>query len=469
MKEERNQDQKYLKVLANQFKVMSQKGTVGFYEETVLEGLAEYFWKQDDLKMALEVVNWGIQLYPYSSSMIYLKAQLLYKMKEYPAALIELEKAIALDPLDADCKLLKAKMLIEMERYEQASETLEGVKIDSVSITDECNVHLCYATIYENLDRHAEMFDSLCQAIRSDWDNEEIIERLGLCVEFSQRHDDHIAFLNEYLNERPYSAIAWFNLGHSYWVIKDYDNAIDSFEFAFCIDKYYQQAYIDCADVYIKKKEYQKGLSCYEEAMENCPQDGELYVGKGNCLYMMKENEKALIAYKEATLISPKNAEGYYGLGLCYMETEQGYYALESFKMACKLDKRREEFAAALGEAYYMIGDMHSATEAFNRSIELAPEMSEYWVRLITFLMDEERYEEALESINSAFLNTYGTELLYCHAAYCFRTGNRNEGMNHFNEAITENYTMHASFLDLCPDLGKDNEILSIIATHRPK
>ncbi len=467
MKEDNNKDGKHLKTLANQFKAMSQKGTVGFYEETVLGDLAEYFWKNDEKDLAMEAIDWAMDLYPYSSSMIYLKAQLLYSNKKYPKALRELERALALDPMDVESRLLKAKMLIEMERYEQATETLEGMYNDGISTEGQSNVHLCYATIYENLDRHEDMFDSLCNAIRLDWDNEEIIERLGLCVEFSQRHEDHISFLQEYLDEKPFSSVAWYNLGHSYWFLKDYENAVDAFEYSFYIDKYFRQAFVDCAELFIKMGEYERALSCYKDAMENNPNDGELYIGIGNSLFMKKDIERALVAYKEATLNSPKNAEGYYGMGLCYMELELGDLALEGFLKACSLDDRREEFAAALGEAYYMLGDMASATEAFNRAIELAPEMSEYWVRLITFLMDEEQYEAALENLNDAFLNTYGTELLYCHAAYCFRTGNRKEGMNLLQGAMSENYTMHSSFLDICPDLGEDNEVMSFISAYR--
>ncbi len=468
MHNDKNWNNKNLEVLADQFEVMSQKGTVGFYEEAVIESLVEYFWNNNRIDMAQCAAQWGIDLYPYSSSIIYLNAQLLYFRKKYPSALHELDRAIALDPMDSESRLLKARILIEMERYDQASETLENISNFEGSTNHEATIHLCYAAIYENLDRHADMFDSLCNALRLDWDNEEIVERLGLCVEFSQRHEDHIHFLQEYLDERPYSSIAWYNLGHSYWYQKDYENASDAFEYAFYIDKYFQQAYVDCAEVFIKMGLYERALSCFEDAMEYCPKDGELYIGRGNSLFMMKDYEKALVAYSEATLVAPKNPDGYYGKGLCLMEMKCAKQALEAFGLACKLDDRREEFAAALGEAYYSLGNMGKASEAFNRAIELAPEMSEYWVRLITFLMDEERYDEALENLNGAFLNTYGTELMYCHAAYCFKTGNRKEGMDLLEGAMIENYNMHESFLDLCPYLEKDNEIMAFIATHRP-
>jgi tetratricopeptide (TPR) repeat protein len=140
----------------------------------------------------------------------------------------------------------------------------------------------------------------------------------------------------------------------------------------------------------------------------------------------------------------------------------------QAFLKAVEIDGRREEFVAAAGEAHYRLGNLPAAAEAFDRTIELAPEMSEHWVRFVTFLMDEGRFDEAWENLNAAFMNTYGTELKYCHAAYCFRTGDRNEGLHLLQEAMVEDYPLHASLFNLCPELGQDTEVMSIIATYRP-
>lgn len=463
-----NNDQNHLKTLANQFLVMSQKGTVCFYEETVIEELVDYFLQEKKERTALELADWGIQIYPYSSNMLYLKSEVLYQQKKYAQALYHLDSAISLDPRDVNSFLLKARILIEMERYDQATETLCALDEGNVEGNAMSNVHLCFASIYENLDRHHDMFDSLCRAIRMDWDNEEVLERLGLCTEFCLKHQEHIDFLQEYLDERPYSSIAWFNLGHSYWYLKDLENAASAFEYAFIIDKFFHQAYLDCADVLIAMNAHEVALTCYNDALENWPKDGELYAGKGTCLFMTQQYEKALMAYKEATHYTPNSSEGFYGKGICYMELGAPIQALDAFSKAATIDDRKEEYAAALGEAHYQIGNTKAAAISFDRAIELAPEVSQHWIRNITFLMDENRFEDALENIHAAFENTFGTELLYCHAAYCFRVGQRVEGISILQRAIDEDYDMHNSFLDLCPGLSEDNEVIAVIAASRP-
>jgi DNA-binding SARP family transcriptional activator len=37
---------------------------------------------------------------------------------------------------------------------------------------------------------------------------------------------DAIAFLNKYIDKKPYSEIAWHQMGRLYYGVKDYENAI---------------------------------------------------------------------------------------------------------------------------------------------------------------------------------------------------------------------------------------------------
>lgn len=464
MKEGTSKDENRIKTLANQFVAMSQKGTVCFYEETVVEDLVDYFLRQEKEHIALELVDWAIQMYPYSSNMLYLKAEVLYQSEKYDLALEVLERSTTLDIKNTDSFLLKAKILVEMERYEQATETLYNLEEGDMGKYSSSNIHLCYASIYENLERHNDMFDALCNALRIDWDNEEILERLWLCTEFCQQHQKHIDFLQEYLDERPYSSIAWFNLGHSYWHIKDMENAAISFEYAYIIDKFFHQAYIDAAEVLSESKKYEMALSCYEDALVHYPKDGDIYVGIGNCLFMSQEYPKALNSYKKAAYYAPHNAEGFYGKGIAHMEMNNPKLALKAFKKAIAIDDKREEFSAALGEAYYRVGNIAGAAAAFNKAVELAPEMSEYWVRNITFLMDENRFDEAFDNIQGAFANTYGAELKYCEAAFYFKTGKRSRGMINLKEAMREDMSSYDLFEELCPELKEDSEIITLRA-----
>ena len=467
MNEGTSKNENHIKTLANQFMAMSQKGTVCFYEETVVEDLIDYFLGEEKEQIALELAEWAVQMHPYSSSMLHLKAEVLYQSEKYDLALEALDISTVLDTTNTDSFLLKAKILVEMGRYDQATETLYSLESGNIEKHSTSNIHLCYASIYENLERHNDMFDALCNALRVDWDNEEVLERLWLCTEFCQQHQKHIDFLQEYLDERPYSSIAWFNLGHSYWHMKDLENAAISFEYAYIIDKFFHQAYVDAAEVLSELKKHDVALSCYEDALVHYPKDGDIQVGIGNCLFMTRQYDKALNSYKKATYYAPNNAEGFYGKGICHIEMNAPKLALKAFKKAVAIDDKREEFAAALGEAYYRLGDIVAAAEAFNRAVELAPEMSEYWVRNITFLMDENRFDEALDNIQGALENTYGTELKYCQAAFYFRTGNRSEGMVNLVEAIEEDFSLFDLFTELCPKLSEDSEILALTTVYR--
>jgi tetratricopeptide (TPR) repeat protein len=126
------------------------------------------------------VAEWAAELYPFSAEVAHQKAEVLYYHGCYLETLEQLEKSLALYPMDSNSKLLKTRILIEMSHYDRATEVLESTQASSPSATELGNIYLRYATIYEHLDDHVKMFESLCCAIRSDLGNEATLERLGV-------------------------------------------------------------------------------------------------------------------------------------------------------------------------------------------------------------------------------------------------------------------------------------------------
>src|SRR5260370_398700 len=56
------------------------------------------------------------------------------------------------------------------------------------------------------------------------------------------------------------------------------------------------------------RKQYQKAIEAYEEAIRLDPKDALAYHNKGNALNNLGRYEKALEAYEEAIKLDPKNA-----------------------------------------------------------------------------------------------------------------------------------------------------------------
>ena len=98
-----------------------------FLEEEAFERIIDYFDEKDQLPQAIEAADYAIEQYPYSSSLVLKKADLLIAQKQYKEALFYLEKAELLDTawesLEADAVSLtdaqRAELDFRIARHER--------------------------------------------------------------------------------------------------------------------------------------------------------------------------------------------------------------------------------------------------------------------------------------------------------------------------------------------------------------
>src|SRR5204863_1464294 len=94
------QDREDLKELLQQYDNLRSGRSNSFIEEESFEKIIDYFDEKDELVKALEASDYAIQQYPYSSTLLIKKGDLLIVSKKYKEALYILEQAEILDSSD---------------------------------------------------------------------------------------------------------------------------------------------------------------------------------------------------------------------------------------------------------------------------------------------------------------------------------------------------------------------------------
>ncbi len=463
-----NRENKYINELKKRFEAASQKGTVDFIEETALCDLLEHFVRIGDWQTVRSIAAYGLASHPFSTPLHLYYAEGLIRNEALGEALEVLNKALTLSPRDNEILMLKAQVLLEMERFSKAEEVLNSIRREEDSSGDlMSDVSLFYAIILENKDNYYDMFDEICNALRLDPDNEYALEKLGLCTEFSQRYEETVTFLTEYLDERPYSSLAWYNLGHAHLYLDQTAQALEAFEYAYLTCPEYEYAYLDRGEVLMNNGLFEKALTCYTDGLEHLEYSTPLLIGKAESLVKLGRFDRAKANFKKVLGIESGNEEAYYGLGNCYAGLGQFHKGLKAYLEAYRLNDRREEYIAAIAEMYLNLGDIKSAETAFIKTTEIAPEFLEYWIRLVMFYMDENRYQKAYEVIEEAELNAGGVELEYCRVAVLLKEGRRQEGLRLLVEAAEHDETLFGSFFELCDEFENDREVLAIYQMFR--
>lgn len=464
MNQHHHRNEKDLQGLVFEYEAMSQKGAVGFFEEAVFVRLIQHYESDENIKQALEVTDHAIAQHGFCPDFYMKKAQLLLKADRPEEALDTLQRAEIYAPAELEIQLLRAEALVCMERVAAAFTILEVAKSGATQ-QDLSQIYFCEALIFEGMEDFHQMFVTLCKSVMADPTNRQALERVWLSVEMSQSYQESAAFHEELIDIDPYSYIAWYNLGHACFCLKQYTKAADAFEYAFLIKEDFEFAYRDCAEACIKSGDYHRALKCYAEALDFIDADTDILTRIGYCQEQLNEIDLAKNYYREALQLDDFNDLAYFRMGECYLREKSWENAIGYYRKAIAVDEYREEYYAALASAYHQIDMEEKALLFFRKAVDTAPETSQYWVLFATFLLDIGANEEALEVLEEALMNAGGPELLYGKIACMILLKRKKEALYLLHQALDISFDQYESMFDLVPGLEEDQEVMTLIAS----
>lgn len=118
-------DKESIKELLNHYDNLRSGRNTMFLEEDSFEKIIDYYDDQEDFTRALEAAEISIEYFPFSSSLLIRKADVLLSSRKYYQALDVLEKAETLDGNDVNLYILKTDAYLALDKQEKAVALLE--------------------------------------------------------------------------------------------------------------------------------------------------------------------------------------------------------------------------------------------------------------------------------------------------------------------------------------------------------
>ena len=204
MKRHNSSQQNKLLELISEYEAMSQKGTVGFFEEKVFFDFVNHYRACNNTTMALQVVEHGLTHHCFSADLYYCKAQLLADLNNTRSAIECLNKASLLAPYDENIRRFLNKLL--------ASE--EQIKAESEETSNDISFGEMFISSYEIANQYEdveELYKRLKCKLRINPTDELSLTKILFCIEINQRYQESIDFHLELINKNAYSHLAWYN------------------------------------------------------------------------------------------------------------------------------------------------------------------------------------------------------------------------------------------------------------------
>lgn len=385
--------------------MLDEKQSFYFDTEEFYEIIA-YYLDVGDLPFAKKAIDYASDMYPTSTEIQIKRLEYLLALDKLKAASVLIQELKDVGENDVDYVIcvarfwsLKGNPTKAIQFYEKALEFGDDMEY----------IYNCMGNEFLNLKEINKALFYYKSALELDLDDDFAFYSCVQCYEDLHLNDECIEFLLKYIELRPYSEIAWSQLGQQYMSMKNYEEAHRAFDYATLIN----------------------------------PKSILAYTQKASCLEKLEDYEKAIEVYEETLELDDSAAYTYLQIGTCYMKLGKPFKALKSFHQSLHEDPQLDQTWVATSDLYESIGNYDEALYYLNRGIDLDNLNIDYWKRRAYLHIQLVRFEESsldyyrlVELEPNNFYNWLGlSETLITIGDYQKAIEAVYRGLKHFNRA----------------------------------
>jgi lipoprotein NlpI len=181
------------------------------------------------------------------------------------------------------------------------------------------------------------------------------------------------AFIHSGRENRKNLAAAFNNRGIAYDDKKDFDRALADYNEAIRLNPKDAHAFNNRGVAYDNKKEYDRAIADYDAAIRLNSKLAAAFNNRGNAYRAKKDYDRAIADYNEAIRLDPKYAEAFNNRGRAYRAKKDYDHAIADYDAAIRLDPKHASAYLNRGLAY-LYGDLLAKAQAdFKEASELDP------------------------------------------------------------------------------------------------
>ena len=295
-----------------------------------------------------------------------------------------------------------------------------------------------------------------------------MLYELSYCLELMGLLETSVSYYQKFIDTDPYSEYAWYNIGIVYNKLKQYENALDAYEFAIAIDDGFSSAHFNIGNTYMNLNQYDKALEAYLIALELEGPGAEIYCNMAAVYEKMEQYEIGIRYYTKASKLDPMYHEAWYGICVCLSLKEKWLDASHFFKKAVKIDIQNASYLRALAEAEYCTGNIVSAIEIYEELGNLDQVEAEVYLDWSRIYYDQGNFLGAISIIEMGLSSTPDDpDYLYRKAVYLLADGKYQESMVILEQALILDFDGHEQIYDFFKELSTQKALFKIIDQFR--
>ncbi|KMQ71377.1 tetratricopeptide repeat protein [Chryseobacterium koreense] len=419
--------------LVIKFEQMIENNEELYFETEEFDEIIIYYLELGDVSYAEIATNYALKIHPNSLQLKTKKFEVLLELENYTQARELMDELRESSMESTDFLVCCAKYYSNLGNPRRAIEFCER----ALELEEEENfLHNFIADEYVNLEDPFNALKHYKLALKFEPQDEYSLENALYCYNQLNKGDEAIHFLNDYLDQYPFSEIAWFEYGQFFFNRKNYEEAIKGFDYLLAINAEAIAVYANKAACYEAMEEWMKAIAVYEEMLELEYTKSFTYYKIGLCY---KENKQPLLAlncFQKSLRDDPQFYLSMMEQSYIYEEMGGMKEALHFAQEAVSLNENNLDFQKRLAFLYIDSGKFEESLECLKKLVDFEPQRFYNWYALSEVLMLLGEYEEAIATLKSATKMHNRAELYYQLSNCYFHMNNQKQGRNVLSIAL---------------------------------
>ncbi|MBQ2511324.1 MAG: tetratricopeptide repeat protein [Bacteroidales bacterium] len=387
-----------LRNLVIEFESTVLQGKDQFFDVDELEMIIDYYFEVNDTKPLARAVEYAEYLYPNNTPIRLRRAHLMISNRQFAPALKRLLLLREKEPDNTDIAYSLGVAYSAMDKPEKSIECFQEAAHDGWMLG---KVYTNMAEEYYKMKDYAKALRYYRKALQTDsFDDSTVYNFCETCYE-QGFVSEAISEMQRLVEADPYNKEAWFCLGNGYRDMTLYERAIDAYEYAIAIDKFFIDAYIMLSQTYDLQGNLGEAVTTMVRALEYSDQRDHIYRTIG-ALYARDGNFATAMAYfKKALDENPLNADVLASLAMCHLHLGDQSQALTYVQKAMNIEAASHADPAggsadvycSAAMVYDAVGNYQMACDCFDGMIATGTATEQQYQLYVQFLYKHHNYD----------------------------------------------------------------------------
>jgi tetratricopeptide (TPR) repeat protein len=178
-------------------------------------------------------------------------------------------------------------------------------------------------------------------------------------------------------------AVAYFNRGLAYMILKNNDQAIADFSKDIEILPNATRSYINRGSIYMNQQKYDLAIAEFTKSIEVNPKEPQAWLNRGLSYFQQNKADLAISDCSKAIELEEKYWNAYFCLGLAFSNQEKYDLAITNFNKAAEFvpNTRASLLYCMQGITYTKIGNFESAITSLEQGVKLDGTSGNDWCK----------------------------------------------------------------------------------------